>query len=170
MFDSPDPDRHGDDGATILPTSMADLFLALVAVVVIMLLSMAPAIRHPDLLKASAPAELWQMDLRIAGERPIVLAARADGLLVAGDGEMQVPLDRILDDQALAGRIGAGREAGREILLIVEPEGGEAAFLFSALAGGLGLQEFTQLRIDSGCDFALADDLRSLCRRGAVAR
>jgi hypothetical protein len=136
-----------------LPATMAEIFLALVAVVIMMLLALLPAIRTPGALAPSPPFEVWNADLRIEGRSPIVAVADAQGLRLAAPDGRVVALDAILDDAPLAAGLGQAGKEGRDILLVIRPQGQEAAFLFSALAGSLDIGGVYQLRVDAGFDY-----------------
>jgi hypothetical protein len=150
-----------------LPATMAEIFLALVAVVIMMLLALSPAIRTPGALAPSPPFEVWNADLRIEGRIPTVLVAEAQGLRLAASAQTAVALDAILDDKALDDALRQAAKEGRDILLVIRPQGQEAAFLFSALANGLGIGGIYQLRVDA--DFGYLTD-REMFARDPVSK
>lgn len=151
-----------EDELSSLPATMAEIFLALVAVVIMMLLALLPAIRTPGALAGSPPFEVWNEDLQIDGRTPTVLVAEARGLQLVAPAQSTVALDAILDDQSLADALHRAAEAGRDILLVIRPQGQEAAFLFAALASELEISGIYQLRVDAGFDY--------LSDRGLLAR
>lgn len=152
------------DGSASLPATMADIFLALVGVVIIMLLSLIPAIRTPGGLEMLTPFEVWRSDIRFDGTRSEIVVAEEDGLRVPGDRERLVELDMILEDQDLARRLSTASEEGENILMVVLPEGQEAAFLLEALAGQLDLEALHHLRIDHACGYLRDQQLARICR------
>jgi len=161
----PDYGIAGDEGGLQLPASMADIFLALVAVIIMMLIWLVPAIHAPAMLAPAAPArEIWRADIRIDGRRPAVFVAEADGLRLAGPAEHVVPLAGLLGDAGLASALSAARQAGEDVLLVIAPQGHEAAFLFSAAANAAGIAEVVQLRLDEECGFVTAPAKARLCR------
>lgn len=158
-------DEEADGLGTGVPASMADLFFALIAVVVIMLLALAPAIRSPEALAAGRQAP-WRADLRVGGQEPLVLAAERDGLRTVGEGERLVPLDAIFADAGLKERLNDARSKRQPILLFVTPEGGETVFLLDALAASLGVTAVDQVRLDRECRFLAEGADRDFCDRG----
>ena len=146
-----------DDGLTALPATMSDILFSLVAVVIVVLLSLAPAIRTPGAL-ASQKADLLTSTILVESEPALVFVAESDGLRV-GDDERLVPLDAILTDAGLAQAL---RESNEEVLLIVADDGQEAAFLFNSLAGAQGIASIRLLRLDPECRH-IADPARVGC-------
>lgn len=153
-----------------LPASMADLFFALAAIIVFLLLALVPMIGpRPPATATAAADDLWRAPVRVDNRNALVFVAGARGLRLAGAPGRTVPLDAILDDAPLAAQL---REAGggkRPVLLAIEPDGGEAAFLFDALAGSLALPEIVQLRVEADCGHLLESQLRGLCRARTTA-
>jgi hypothetical protein len=161
----------GDGGPLDLPGAMADIFLALVAVVILMLLSLLPAIRTPGGLAQRLTVAADWSNVVIEGTSPAIYIAEAAGIHIAGD-DTRVGPDDILQDRSLAeGLRAAARD--RSILLVITPQGQESAFLIASLAGSLGIGQFYQLRVDAQCahvrDTALAPTC-SAARAGAPLR
>lgn len=157
-------DEEGEDGLTALPATMSDIFFSLVAVVIVILLSLAPAIRMPGAL-ATQKANLLSSPILVEDEPSLVFIAEAGGLRVQQDGERLVPLDAVLDDAALAQSL---RAAGASVILIVEEDGQEAAFLFNSLAGAQGIASIRQLRLDPQCRH-IADPVQVGCMPSGAA-
>jgi hypothetical protein len=160
-------DSAGDEVA--VPLAIADIFLALVGVVIMMLLALVPALHAPGSLAAPPPLEIWRAELAVGGAQPAVLVAEEDGLRLVSQVDRLVPLDAILDDSELAAGLRAASAEPGGILLVIRSEGQEAAFLFSALAGGLGLETVHHLRLDTGCAYLLDQQLARRCRASAPA-
>ena len=103
-------DGEEDDGLTALPATMSDIFFSLVAVVLVILLSLAPAIRTPGAL-GTHKADLLSSAILLEGEPALTFIAEVDGLRAGQGGGRLVPLDEILADegltQAFAQRTGA---------------------------------------------------------------
>ncbi|WAJ30497.1 hypothetical protein [Antarcticirhabdus aurantiaca] len=159
-----DPGDEADDALDGLPATMADLFLALVAVVVLMLLSLLPAIATPGALAPDGAEEPWRTgQARLDGGTPAIIVAEAGGLRLADaavpgadpvsdrSGGRLVPLDALFSDADLAARLEDVARAQTPVLFVVEPDGGEAAFLFDALASRAGLATYAQMRLGSDC-------------------
>lgn len=157
------PPMDERDGPLDLPASMADIFLALVAVVILMLLSLLPAIQKPGGLTAPQTAEMHWKEVVIDGLKPAVyIATGAD--LQAVDDDTRVGLDDVLQNQTLSNSLKAAAE-NRSILLVIEPDGQESAFLFASLMGSLGVDQFHQLRVDSACVYMRDTQRAGGCRR-----
>lgn len=154
------PDER--DGPLDLPASMADIFLALVAVVILMLLTLLPAIRKPGELGSPQTADLSWHRVVIDGEKPAVYVA-AGAFLQVGAGDVRVELDDILQNQALSNDLQTASQ-NRSILLVVEPDGQESAFLFASLMGSLGIGQFYQLRVEASCAHIRDSRLAGLCQ------
>ncbi|MBC8129913.1 MAG: hypothetical protein H7Y08_06285 [Rhizobiaceae bacterium] len=167
--DGPDEADAGDPSG--LQSSMADLFFALVGVVVFLLITLLPAIQAKN-PAAAMPDDLWAVEMTLGAEPAFVAVAGADGLRLPADGNRTVALGAVLDDPALASTLSALVAGGRNILLVIEPDGSEAAFLFEALTGAVGVADIHQVRMDTACDFARDIALRRAClasrRRGAT--
>ncbi|MDC9823030.1 hypothetical protein PRN20_04740 [Devosia sp. ZB163] len=147
-----------DDGLTALPATMSDILFSLVAVVIVVLLSLAPAIRTPGAL-ASQKSDLLTSPILVESEPALVFVAEAAGLRIGQGEERLVPLDAILTDADLAQAL---RESNEEVLLLVADDGQEAAFLFNSLAGAHGIASIRQLRLDPKCRH-IADPVRVGC-------
>lgn len=115
---------------------LADLLLGLIAIVV-------PLVGL--LLASGAGSGKTGAGTPEPGEM-LVIAAAADGLHLPSDGS-HVPRDRILDDAALAARLLRSRDGGPPILLRIETDGLESAFLFDAVAARHGPPTIRQQRI-----------------------
>lgn len=157
----------GRDGPLDLPASMADIFLALVAVVILMLLSLLPAIRAPGGLAAPQAALGSWDNVAIDGEKPAIYVAASTGIERVGD-KTQTGLNDILQNQPLSSGLQTAAQRG-SILLVVQPDGQESAFLFASLMGSLGLAEFYQLRVDADCAYVRDPKLAGPCRHSAEA-
>ena len=151
-------DEQSEDDLTSLPATMSDIFFSLVAVVIVMLLSLAPAIRMPGAL-ATQKADVMTSPILVDGQPPAIFVAEADGLRIGQQGQL-VPLDAILADAGVAEALSA---AEQDILLVVAEGGQEAAFLFNSLAGMERIGTILQLRLDPGCRY-IADPARVGCQ------
>src|SRR5689334_4596875 len=119
-------DEADDEGLTALPATMSDILFALVAVVIVVLLSLAPMLRMPGAL-ATQKANPLASAIVIDGRPAVVFVAEPDGLRLE-ESKRLVPLDAILSDAGLAQALQATDEP---VLLIVPEDGQEAAFLFN---------------------------------------
>jgi hypothetical protein len=156
------------NGPLDLPASMADIFLALVAVVILMLLSLLPVIRKPGGLAApQTVARTWD-EVVIDGEKPAIYVAAGAGIEMA-DNKTRIGLDDILQNQTLSHDLQTTQQ-GRSILLVIQPDGQESAFLFASLVGTLGVGEFYQLRMDPDCAYVRDTKRADLCPAEAAAR
>lgn len=156
-------DDGEDDDVTGLPATMSDIFFSLVAVVIVILLSLAPALRLPGAL-ASQKSDVLTSHILVDGVPPLVFVAEGGGLRIGQEGTL-VPVDGILADAGLRQALDA---ADTDILLIVAEAGQEAAFLFTSLAGTAGVGSIRQLRLDPGCRH-IADPSRVGCTVAGAA-
>ena len=159
MFDEGD-----EDGLTALPATMSDIFFSLVAVVIVILLSLAPAIRMPGAL-ATQKADLLSSTILVEGEPSLTIVAEADGLRLVQEDARFVSLDAILNDAGLAETL---RATDKGVILIVEEDGQEAAFLFNSVASAQGIASIRLLRLDPQCRH-VADPVRVGCTVSGVA-
>jgi len=160
-------DAESDEGGLPnLPATMADIFLALVGVVVIVLLSLAPAIRAPGALAAPPSINDTLSNVLIDGAPPLVLMAEKTGLRLREHPDRMVPLDDIRADPGLAATLRKAVADRTWVLLAIAPDGQEAAFLLEGLAGDLGLPSFYQLRLDAACGYVI-DPATFACKPGA---
>ncbi len=148
---------EADDRPQSLPASMADIFLALVGVVVIMLLSLAPALED-----SRAPAPHFDVGEAAA------FVAEDQGLRVAGGTASTTPLAAIVGSRALADALRAAAGDGRDVVLLIEPQGHEAAFLFGALAYRAGIGRIRQIRLAEPCGRAGDAAVTRLCTGGSL--
>lgn len=123
----------------------ADLLLGLIAILV-------PVI---SLLLASGASEPRSEDatVGIADAQPITrVVAAAAGLRIEVDRvrmpPYNIPLDRILTDEELAGRLRDVRNSGRALQLEIGADGLEAAFLFEVVAARHGPPTIRQRRLE----------------------
>lgn len=158
----PDEAGEAEDGPQGLPASMADIFLALIGVVILMLLSLAPALDGGAAPRADAGAE-------DRTDEALAIVAEPEGLRVAGGTMPTTPLAAVLDPGPLAASLGEASRDSRDVLLLIEPEGHEAAFLFGALAHRAGLRNIRQIRLAHPCGRAGVDAVARLCDGGPFA-
>lgn len=146
-----------DSGAfAMLADPQADLFFTLVAVMLPAILLLLPAARMAD----DAPAQRTQQmtetlaraGVNLDGVPAQLFIARADGVAFGPDGATVTALDAVQDDPALRAALSAAalRQADPPLLLI-EPGGEEAAFLFETLAAAYGPDRIAQVRLERGC-------------------
>lgn len=150
-------------GLPSLPATMADIFLALVGVVIIILLSLAPAIRTPSALAAPQPVDRLLSSVTINGEAPLALLADGSGLAIEGHTGRRISLDGIRDDAELAAALQSAKAAGKPILLAIAADGQEAAFVFEGLASSLNVPDLYQLRLDGSCGY-VTDRIKVACQ------
>lgn len=160
---------QGDDGqdeeAALDP--LADLLFGLVAIIVPAVALMLPLIsaaagrvpaRDPQAAVAFVSGEL-----KVDGAPATSILASAAGVRIRDGGDEFVELARILDDERLAGALRRLRTAGKPVLLLIEPDGQEAAFLFEAVAAAHGPDRILQVRVDPACAFVRGPDMVARC-------
>jgi hypothetical protein len=128
---------------------LADLLFSLVAIVILAVIVLIPAIlSHP--LQA-LPGVPQKPAFRLNGQEVEPWIAAKQGLLIGPAHRDLVPYDRILDDNQLAAKLERLRAAGERLLLIIEPDGLETAFLFESALSLHGPRTIHQIRLDSAC-------------------
>jgi hypothetical protein len=116
---------------------------------------------------------LLAMTLLAQAPPAIAPAAASDAILAVGGGirlgssGRLVPLDAIPDDPELAAWLVRLRGSAEPPVVLVAPDGLEAAFLFDNAAGAAGLLRMATLRLRTGCAEAPEGPLRALCLRFA---
>lgn len=152
-------DAHGEGPAT---DPLADLLFTLIAAVLPAILLLAPlsdGVRHAVEREATRRTAQAREGTTLRGAPVHPVVARAAGLSV--DGRF-VPLDHIDDDPGLVAALDGMRAAHQPLLLLIEPDGGESAFLFEPVAAAHAPSRFDEVRLTSPC--ADADETaRALC-------
>jgi hypothetical protein len=161
-----------DDDAPLDPLS--DLLFGLVAIVIPAVALMLPLIR---MAADSVPARDGQASVSFAsgeltfeGGVGASFFATGEGLRIPGEGNRTVQVDRLLDDRQLAALLRRLKERSEALLLLIEPEGQETAFLFEAVAAVHGPPRMLQVRLDPACAFVRNPDLFRQCVAGTVVR
>jgi hypothetical protein len=165
MLDSDDEEQDAERGEAFDP--LADLLFGLVAIMIpifaILLPTMrtaADAVPAPNIEAASA---LVRADLRIDGRPAQPFVAGAQGLKITGEAARLVDVERILDDRPLALALQRLRDQQHPVLLLIEPDGHESAFLFETVAAVHGPARIHQVRIDQACTFVRDPFLAGQC-------
>lgn len=145
----------------------SDVLFGLVAIVIPAIAIMLPLLRAAaDAVPARdmrAAVAFVGSELTIEGRSADAFAAAAAGVRVRSQGDRLVPVDRILDDRGLALELGRLRQLDQPLLLLIEPEGQEAAFLLEAVAAVHGPRRIIQVRLDPACGFVRNPQLRDRC-------
>lgn len=133
--------------ATVAP--LADLLFSVATVVVALLVAVLPALVA---VPSGAAARRAEIDaLAATADAGLVLVAGRDGVTVAAAGRSAeartVPLARLLDDATLAAALAAAARAPGPVGVIVEPDGGEAAFVLEGLLAAAGVAVVAALRL-----------------------
>jgi hypothetical protein len=148
------PAEPREGGLAGLADPQADLFFTLVAVVLPAILLLLPAARmaqQPERQSAALADAVLTAGAKLHGADAAVFLARRDGVAFGPAGHHRVGLDAMLDDAGLKAALGSVRAAGKPLLLLIEPDGQEAAFLFDGLAAMHGPRSIAQVRLDRGC-------------------
>ena len=150
----------------------ADLLFMLIAAVLPAILVLLPAMH----LSAAAPAREdaseplpapIRAEVKVGGERAWPIVAQADGLRLTGLDNHVVPLDSVPDDAILRDALDRLRVNGEPLLLIVEPDGLESAFLLEPVAAAHGPREMQQVRATQPCAAARDPALAQACTAGS---
>ena len=171
----PDLGAEPEGGTAVDP--LADLLFTLIAAVLPAIFLLAPLLRAPSLGEArevrppaSAAAQgTAPVEVRVDGRGAATVIAGAGGLRLMGDGGRLVGLDAIADDPSLIGLLDRLREDDRPLLLVVEPDGLEAAFLFEPVLAAHGPRDLREVRATDACAATRDAALAAACRpRAAV--
>lgn len=156
-----------EDGTAIDP--LADLLFTLIAAVLPAIFLLAPLLRAPSLgearevrpAAARAPAPV---EVRVDGRGAATVVAGAGGLRLMGEGGRPVGLDAIADDPGLIGLLDRLRADDRPLLLVVEPDGLESAFLFEPVLAAHGPRDLREVRATDTCAATRDAALAAACR------
>ena len=153
---------------------LADLLFGVAAILVLAVVVILPTIRPDGTLRDRSTRRMMQnTELRLDGKAVAPLVAAADGLQLparAGQAAAVIPLDRILDDAELVGRLEQMRGSGEPLVLLIDGDGLEAAFQFEAVAALYGPPRIRQIRLDADCRFARSQAAARLCDTTAGPR
>lgn len=137
--------------------SMADLILGTTGILLVLLVTLGPAVLSRQVSPAAKAAPALPSGFAVEGHAGPILLAGAEGLFVAPDGA-PIPVSEIATSPRLAA-LGPARP-----LLIVRPDGIEAAFHAGARLAALGSGGVDRVRVDGTCA-----DLRRVERRGSAS-
>lgn len=160
------PERDGPADQQAGPFDpLADLLFGLVAIIIPIFALLLPAMymtkdASPD---EGTAAQLMRADVRVHGVQPQRFVAGAKGLLIGSEPAQFVPLDQVLSAGALTEGLAGARERQQPVLLMIEPDGLETAFLFETVAAHAGQPKVFQLRLDRSCKFIRDAKLAASC-------
>lgn len=161
------PDAEDDGAAPVDP--FADLLFTLIAAVLPAILVLLPAMHLSRAIPAAAP-EPPAPEVLVRGSRARPIIAGAEGLRLTGAGDRLVPLDAVPDDPGLRTELARIGRDGEPLLLIVEPEGLESAFLLEPVAALHGPRAMVQVRAAESCAATRDPRLARACRAGEITQ
>jgi hypothetical protein len=157
---------------TLVADPLADLLLSTVAIVVLAMIAILPTLPHhstpqghPTSSVAGDP-ENGSFRLEDRAVEPLVATER--GLIIWSQVPREIPIDRIFFDESLVARLKRMRSMDDTLVLLIEPNGSEAAFQFEVIANLHGPKKMRQVRLYSECGHAKSEPLPSYC--GELAR
>ncbi len=118
---------------------------------ILLLLPAARMAQQPERQTAAVADTVLAAGATVRGESAAVFLAQQDGVAFGPAGRDRVGLDAMLDDANLRAALESIRAAGTPLLLLIAPDGQEAAFLFEGLAAAHGPRSIAQVRLDRGC-------------------
>lgn len=126
--------------------AMVDLMLGTTALMLVVLLAVgAQALRHRGSAAEPQPQTAEQLDALFAGADSTVIFAEASGIRLAGS-------DHVIAVGDIAGNPDlAAVERGAPPVLVIAPQGLEAAFHVTARLAVLGVREIKRVRLADGC-------------------
>ncbi len=136
-----------DPAGPVVFDPLADLFFSVVAIVVLAVIVILPSVRL-DMEAARLPQP--ERELRIDGNVTDPIRATATGI-VYGSQHVTVPLDAIGEDAGLAGALRAARSHALPVVVLIEPDGGEAAFQLEPVLAREGPATVTEVRLAGDC-------------------
>lgn len=148
----PSGSEDGPDGSD----AMADLILGTTGILLVLLVTLGPAVLSRQASPAAKDAPALPPGFAVEGHSGPILLAGAEGLVVAPGGTT-IPVSDITSSPLLAA-LGPARP-----LLIVRPDGIEAAFHAGARLAAVGSGGVERVRVDGTCV-----DLRRVERRGSA--
>lgn len=137
---TPPESEGGLDGAD----AMADLILGTTGILLVLLVTLGPAALSRQVAPAEDDAPALPTGLAVEGHSGPILLAGAEGLFVSPGGRM-IPVSEIATSPQLAA-LGPARP-----LLIIRPDGIEAAFHASARLAAAGSDVIDRVRVDRAC-------------------
>lgn len=138
--------------APVLGDTQADLFFTLVAVMLPAILLLLPAARIADdttVQRAQQAAEaLAGAGMTLDGRTAQLFLADGAGIAYGPAASIRVPLAAIQEDPGLRRAMEAAWQDGQPLLVLIAPDGEEAAFLFDAVAARHGPARLAQIRLE----------------------
>ena len=157
----------GESLPTLAIDPLADLLFGVVAIVVLAVIIILPTVGTRGVANGAPPSSVGEalvkskFSLDGRAVEPFMAAAR--GLRYGPQPSEIVPLEAILQDSALAARLREIRERGNPLVLMIDPDGSEAAFQFEAVASRDGPARIRQIRLDATCTHAKSAALARFC-------
>ncbi len=121
----------------------ADVFFTLAAFALIALVLIGPDHSNAG---SGADAAYGKRSFEIDGKPAFLLVAAAKGVEIFGVAGAVIPLKNILDDVRLRDSLRRAKDSNDPILMIVEPDGMEAAFQLEAALASSGVTWVHQVR------------------------
>lgn len=156
-----------DDDFQSLVDPLGDLLLSVAAILVLATIVMLPLVEKVQ-TPAGDPAREISSELdALSGQMQPLLATRF-GLRFGRAAADIAPVDKILDDARLLARLGEIQKADAGILLLIDPDGLESAFVFDAVARNYVTRNITQIRLNQPCNEIRTGALAEFCRGEAA--
>jgi hypothetical protein len=153
---------------------IADLLFGLVAIIIPVVALMLPLIRMAGEGVPSrdpqAGSAVLAGELTIGAVPAETYVAEAAGLRARADGDRLVPLNQMLDDRALVAQLEQSKTSNRPLLLLIERDGHEAAFIFESLVAAHGPRRIFQVRVDPACAFVRDPALSATCTSASLVK
>ncbi len=137
---------------------LADLLFNLVAIIVIAVIVILPTVDITRKVRTPTSVEF-----KIDGRTAKTLVATSEGIRSGAGASEFVALNHILDDEQFAMRLDRMRNRNDVLLVLIEPDGLEAAFLFESVASVHGPAQFRQVRLDFACTYARSAHGAEIC-------
>jgi hypothetical protein len=152
---------------TLAIDPLADLLFGVVAIVVLAVIVILPTVNFNSAPKPGTSRfngeSMSSTSFRLDNRPVEPLIATARGLRTGPSPSDFIPLERILDDKGLAAKLMSMRDRREPLVLLIDPDGDEAAFQFEAVASLNGPPRIRQIRLDTGCAYAKSQALIQYC-------
>jgi hypothetical protein len=149
-------DAAVNETAPLAVDPLADLLFNMVAIIVIAVIVILPTVDATPGVRAPS-------GFKLDGRSAQTLVATAAGVRLGAGASQLVALRQVLSDEDLARRLERIRDQGDPLLVLIEPDGMEAAFLLETVVSDHGPVQFHQVRLDRACAFANSEQGRAIC-------
>lgn len=154
-----------------------DILVGLIAVILLSVIAILPLAELTNSRNQEINRVLDDLlqgaDSAAAEQGQFLILAQTDGVTVSGQPPFSVPLDDLLDHQALRSKMIAAFNDGTVPVVLIEEKGQESAFLLETLLSHAGFRQISRVFLDRSCAFFISEFRPPKCgftRRGQKVR